>query len=44
MTPTEVIPGHIIETVDATIGVLHNAFIPVLIFIAVTHHTKIILT
>ena len=34
MTPTEAIPGHIIETVDATIGVLHNAIF------TKTHHTK----
>ena len=31
MTPIEVIPGHIIETVDATIGVLCNAM---------THHIE----
>ena len=38
VTPTEVIPGHIIETVDTTIGVLHDAIIPVLIVITMTHH------
>ena len=36
MTPTGVVPGHIIEIVDATI-VLHDAIIPVLTVIAVTH-------
>ena len=40
MTPTEVIPGHIIETVDATIGVLHDAVTPVLIVITMAHHIK----
>ena len=39
-TPTEVIPGHIIETVDTTIGVLCNAIIPVHIIITVTQHIK----
>ena len=39
-TPTEDIPGHIIETVDATIGVLHDAINPVLIVFAITHHIK----
>ena len=34
MTPTEAIPGHIIETVDATIGVLCDAVF------AMTHHIK----
>ena len=34
MTPTEVIPGHIIETLEATIGVLHDAIF------AMTHHIK----
>ena len=43
MTSTEVIPGHIIVTVDATIGVLHDAIIPVLIIIAMTHHIEVIL-
>ena len=33
-TPTEAIPGHIIETVDATIGVLHDAIS------TVTHHIE----
>ena len=36
-TPTEAIPGHKIETVDATIGVLHDAITPVLIIFAMTH-------
>ena len=40
MTPTEAIPSHIIETVEATIGVFCDAITPVLIIIAVTHHTK----
>ena len=40
MTATEAIPGHIIETVDATIGVLHDAITPVLIAFTVTHHIK----
>ena len=40
MTPTEAIPGHIIETVDATIGVLHDAVTPVLIITAIIHHLK----
>ena len=39
-TSTEAIPGHIIETVDATIGVLHDAIAPVLIITVVTHHTE----
>ena len=40
MTPTEAIPGHIIETVHATIGVLCNVVTPVLIIFTVTHHIK----
>ena len=40
MTPTEAIPGHIIETVDATIGVFHDAITPVLIIFAVKHHIE----
>ena len=40
MTLTEAIPGHIIETVDATIGVLHNAITSVLIITAMTHHIE----
>ena len=40
MTPTQAIPGHNIETVDATIGVCHNAITPVLIIFTVTHHIK----
>ena len=38
--PTEAIPGDIIETVDATIGVLCNAITPVLIITIMTHHIK----
>ena len=38
MIPTEAIPGHIIETVDITIGVLHNALTPVCIVPAMTPH------
>ena len=34
MTPTEDIPGHIIETVDTTIGVFHDAVF------TMTHHIK----
>ena len=40
MTPTEAIPGHIIEKVDATIGVLHDTVTPVLIITTVTHHIE----
>ena len=40
MTPTEAIPGHIIKTGDATIGVLHDAITPVLIIFAVIPHIK----
>ena len=36
MIPTEDIPGHIIETIDVTTGVLHDALTPVLIFPTVT--------
>ena len=32
MTSTEAVPGHIIQTVDTTIGVLHNAVF------TMTHH------
>ena len=45
MIHTDAIPGHIIETVDITIGELHNTLIPILIIPAVTplivdcHHT-----
>ena len=39
-TPTEVIPGHIIETIDTTIEVLHDAITPVLIIIAMTQHME----
>ena len=38
MTPTEAIPGHIIETVDTTIGVLCDAITPMLF--AVTYHIE----
>ena len=40
MTPTEAVPGHVIETVDATIGVLHDAITPVLAIFAMTHHIE----
>ena len=40
MTPTEAIPGHIIETVNATIGVFHNAVTPVLIIFTMTPHIE----
>ena len=40
MTPTEAIPGHIIEKVDATIGVPHNAVAPLLIITVMTHHIE----
>ena len=38
MIPTGAVPGHIIETVDTTIGVLHDALTPVLIIPAMTLH------
>ena len=38
MIPTDAIPGHIIETINITIGVLHNALTPVLIIPAMTPH------
>ena len=38
MIPTEAIPGCIIETIDITIGVLHDAFTPVLIVPTMTPH------
>ena len=38
MIPKEAIPGHIIETVDVSIGVLHNALTPVLTVPAMTPH------
>ena len=43
MTPTEAVPGpgHIIETVDATIGVLYNAITPLLIITAMAHHMEV---
>ena len=31
MIPKEVVPGHIIETIDIIIGVIHDALTPVLI-------------
>ena len=40
MAPTEAVTAHIIETVDATIRVLHDTITPVLIIFAVTHHIK----
>ena len=40
MTPTEAIPGHTIETVDATKGVLHDAITQMLIIFAMKHHIK----
>ena len=36
--PTEAVPGHIIETADITIGVLHDAFTPVHIIPTMTPH------
>ena len=38
MTPTEAVPGHIIETVDTTIGVLYDAITPVFIIFTMTHY------
>ena len=38
MVPTDAIPGHIIETIDVTTGVLHDALTPVLIIPTVTPH------
>ena len=38
MNPTEAIPGHIIETIDIIIGVLHDSLTPVLIIPTVTPH------
>ena len=40
MTPTEVVSGHIIETVNATIGVLHDAITPVHIVFGMTDHIE----
>ena len=46
MLHIDAVPGHVIETVDITIGVLHNALILVLIIPTVTpliadhHHTR----
>ena len=39
MIHTDAIPGHIVETVDITMGVLHDALIPVLIIPTLTPHT-----
>ena len=39
MTPTEAIPGHIIEIVDATIEALHTTA-TVLITFTATHHIE----
>ena len=44
MIPTEAIPGHIIETIDITIGVLCDALTPVLIAPAVKPTLQIIFT
>ena len=38
MIPTEAILGHIIDTIDVTIGVLHNALTSVLIAPTMTPH------
>ena len=38
MIPMEAIPGHIIETIDIIIGVLHDALTPVLIIPTVSPH------
>ena len=38
MIPTEAVPGHITETIDAIIGVLHSALTPVLIIPTMTLH------
>ena len=38
MIPTEAVPGHIIETIDIIIGVLHDTLTPVLIIPAMTPH------
>ena len=38
MIPTEAITGHIIETVDVTMGVPHDALTPVLIIPTMTPH------
>ena len=38
MIPTEAIPGHIIETINIIIEVLHDALTPVLIIPAMTPH------
>ena len=39
MSHTDTIPGHIIETIDITIGVLHEAIIPVRIIPTMTPKT-----
>ena len=38
MIPSEDIPGHIIEAIDITTGVLHEALTPVIIVPAMTPH------
>ena len=38
MIPSEDIPGHIIETIDITTGVLHDALTPVIIIPTMTPH------
>ena len=35
---TDAVPGHIIETIDLTIGVLHNALTPLFIIPTMTPH------
>ena len=39
MIPTEAVPGHIIETIDIIIGVLHDALTLVLTIPTMTSHT-----
>ena len=38
MICTEDVPGHIIETIDITIGVLHDPLTPVIIISTMTSH------
>ena len=38
MIPSEDVPGHIIETIDITTGVLHDALTPVVIIPTMTPH------
>ena len=40
MSHTDTAPGHIIEAIDVTTGVAHNALIPVLIVPGVIPHTR----